>query len=86
VTFRDKDIRVLNFFVTKIFNHVAEHLFYFAKNLAKKRVLVLEEQKIVKIGQRASNTTSKNFITLPLLLRKQLNYSRVSIYLANTVA
>jgi uncharacterized membrane protein len=58
-----------------IFSHVAERLFDFAKKLAKQKVLVLEEQKFVKISQKASHTNINILMTLPLLWEKQLNYS-----------
>jgi hypothetical protein len=77
VTFRDKDIK--SFFVTKIFSHVAERLFYFAKKLSKQNVLVLEGQKSARTSQKTSHTAShthgKILMALPHQWRKQLNYS-----------
>jgi hypothetical protein len=53
MTFRDNDIRVLRFFVTEIFSHLAKG-FFLVKMLAKQTVFVSGQQRFVRNTEEIS--------------------------------
>jgi hypothetical protein len=68
VTFRDNDIGFLS-----IFRHINFHsssklsFFFLSKKLAKQTILVSGQQNFARTSQRASHTSKKNLMMLPLI-------------------
>jgi hypothetical protein len=53
-----------DFFVTEIYSHLANCLFFLAKKLAKQTILVSGQQNFARTSQRASHTNKKDLMML----------------------
>jgi hypothetical protein len=64
-----------DFFVTEIFSHLANCLFFLAKKLAKQTILVSGQQNFARTSQKASHTNKNKIMMLPLTVCEGCNES-----------